>query len=92
MAEGFAKAMPDKELAAAKRRDEFTTEKKLDSVRYEQAAEANGYDWPKFRQSTIDKLLKGVKEPYAADFKLFDDWLRATHKGPIESMLLDRTI
>jgi len=87
-----AKGFANKEPEVVKKQEDFTTQKKLDSTRYELAAEANGYDWPTFRQSTIDKLLKGVKEPYAADFKLFDDWLQLTHKGPIESMLLDRTI
>ena len=87
-----AKGFSNKELEAAKKQEEFSVNKKLDSVRYELAAEANGYDWPRFRQNTIEKLIKGIENPNGQDFKLFDDWLRVVHKGPLEPILTDRVL
>ena len=85
-AKGFANKKEDK------KQEDFPILSKLDSVRYELAAEANGYDWPTFRQSTLDKLAKGIDKPFAADFKRLDNWLKMVYKGPVEPILTDRVI
>ena len=68
----------------------------IDSVKYEQAFEANpelsekyNNSWDQFRIAVLNKLSEGVEKPNRQDFKLMEDWMMLINKGPVEAMLTD---
>lgn len=60
---------------------------KLDSPRYEQAAYASGMSWDKLRQSSLDKMISGQKDPNKSQWDKLDKWLKETFKGPVETIV-----
>tara|TARA_R100001530_G_C4217911_1_gene129151 strand:+ start:105 stop:326 length:222 start_codon:yes stop_codon:yes gene_type:complete len=62
---------------------------KFDSVRHELAAYATNESWDKLREDSIDKLISGQKDPNKKQWDKLDDWLKATFKGPVETIIND---
>ena len=60
---------------------------KLDSPRYEQAAYASNIDWDKLRETSIDKMIAGQKDPNKSQWDKLDKWLKETFKGPVETIV-----
>ena len=60
---------------------------KLDSPRYEQAAYASGISWDKLRETSIDKMMSGQKDPNKTQWDKLEAWLKATFKGPVETIV-----
>ena len=60
---------------------------KLDSNRYANAAYAIGISWDKLRETSIDKMIAGQKDPNKSQWDKLENWLKETFKGPVETIV-----
>ena len=60
---------------------------KFDSPIYENAAYANGISWEKLRETSLDKMISGQKDPNKSQWDKLDKWLKETFKGPVETII-----
>ena len=60
---------------------------KLDSPRYEQAAYAINMDWDKLRETSINKMISGQKDPNRSQWDKLENWLKETFKGPVGTIV-----
>jgi len=49
---------------------------------YQSLPETRKGDWQAFRLNTIDKLMKGIKEPNGEIFDALENWMYNVNKGP----------